>query len=300
MARSNAASSLRLPYVHPEVRDLAFLLCAPPPVHFGLPCPRARLLGAEGLACLAELDRDPAALLSCLAASPRLRLGHYAEQLLLFWFHLQSHIEVVAHGLALRDPAGLTLGEFDFLLRVNGEPWHLETASKFYLQAPQAGGVLIGPGLNDAWPLKAHKLTQQLALSDHVCAQGLLPADFAACRRELLLAGWFFYPPDFVPRDAGLTRGWCAPLDEAWPRTHAAARWVHLARERWLAPARVRAEDTRNEAELRQLLQMVPSPQLLAELEQGSDGVWVEVARGFVMPKAWPDTARLDALLARP
>ncbi|MCL6261907.1 DUF1853 family protein [Craterilacuibacter sp. RT1T] len=290
---------MTLPYAQPAVRDLAFLLCAPPPLHFGPPCPRARLLGGQGLAYLAELDRDPAALLSCLAASPRLRLGHYAEQLLLFWFHLLPHIEVVAHGLALRDPAGLTLGEFDFLLRVDGEPWHLETASKFYLQAPQAGGVWIGPGLNDAWPLKAYKLTQQLALSGHACAQGRLPADFATCRHELLLAGWFFYPPDCMPQDTGLTRGWCAPLDEAWPRTHGATRWVHLARERWLAPARVQEEDTQAEADLRRLLQVAQAPQLLAELEQGRGGVWIEVARGFVMPQAWPDLARLDALLAR-
>ncbi|MGL6070381.1 DUF1853 family protein, partial [Craterilacuibacter sp.] len=144
MATQRSASSPVLPYAHPAVRDLAFLLTCPPPLHFGPPCPRARLLGTDGHERLAALDRNPAPLLARIAALPRLRLGHYAEQLLLFWFQQAPHIELVAQGLALRDAAGITLGEFDFLLRLDGEPWHLETASKFYLQSAATGGVLIG------------------------------------------------------------------------------------------------------------------------------------------------------------
>jgi hypothetical protein len=83
---------------------------------------------------LAALEQDPAPLHAWLAAQPSRRLGHYAERLLAFWFHLAPHIELVAANLPVCDAGGRTVGEFDFLIRLDGEPLHVETASKFYLQ----------------------------------------------------------------------------------------------------------------------------------------------------------------------
>jgi hypothetical protein len=40
----------------------------------------------------------------------------------------------VAANLPVCDAGGRTVGEFDFLIRLDGEPLHVETASKFYLQ----------------------------------------------------------------------------------------------------------------------------------------------------------------------
>jgi hypothetical protein len=165
------------------VRDLAYLLTAPAPWHSDVEISRQRLLGPQGWPQLQALDAAPAPLLAWLAARPTRRLGLYAETLLAYWFSHVPHIELVAANLPVRD-ATHTVGEFDFLLRIDGEPYHLEAARKFYLQLDSAPHALVGPGLRDAWWLKYRKLASQLALAQHPAAR--LPDGFeqvAACSR---------------------------------------------------------------------------------------------------------------------
>ncbi|POZ64020.1 DUF1853 family protein [Chromobacterium alticapitis] len=291
-----------LPYAHPAVRDLAFLLTSPSPWLCGADFPPERLLGLDGAARLAELDRSPAALEAWLAAAPATRLGKYAERLYAFWFRHAPHIELVAENLQVLNRERRVIGEFDFLLRLDGEPWHLETASKFYLQTGDTLEDLIGPGLNDAWRLKETKNATQLRLSRHPDALPYLPAGFERCRAASRLSGWFFYPADqTLPTllSPGQLHGWHAPLQENWPRRCGDSRWAWLPRLSWLAPARLDESRVQNEPALREQLLAVPSPQLVAELRPGADGAWHEAARVFATPPGWPDPSRLAALRQR-
>lgn len=290
---------LALPYARPAVRDLAFLLTSPSPWLCGADLPPERLLGPDGEALLARLDHAPAKLEAWLAVAAAKRLGQYAERLFSFWFHQAPHIKPVAENLKVINRERRTIGEFDFLLLLDGEPWHLETASKLYLSLGETADDLVGPGLNDAWHLKATKTTTQLRLSRHPDAQSVLPDGFQSCRAAARLCGWFFYPADQsppAPLNPHQLRGWLAPRDAPWPRAGGDSRWAWLPRLSWLAPALLAKADTLDEAALRARLQAMPAPQLLAELRAVGRGMWREIARGFVVPPGWPDPARLAAL----
>ncbi|KMN82627.1 hypothetical protein VK98_07475 [Chromobacterium sp. LK11] len=289
-----------LPYAHPAVRDLAFLLSAPSPWRSGADIAPQRLLGADGPALLQALDADPAELQHWLARQPTRRLGHYAERLLSFWFRLAPHIELVASNLPVRDADGRTVGEFDFLLRLDGQPLHLEAASKFYLQLGRSADTLTGPSLRDAWALKARKLQTQLRLSRHPAAQAMLPAGFDGCAVGARLSGWLFHARDTSPQAPPGARplyGQYWPLRGDWPALNADSRWAWLPRLSWLAPARLGFEQTHTAAALRAQLEEAAAPQLLAELQAGADGCWHEVARGFAVPPGWPQEAPLSRLL---
>lgn len=296
----SSTTTIELPLVaacrRQSVRDLAFLLSAPSPWTSGCDIDPARLLGAQGEQRLCELDARPQPLLDWLAShQPLRRLGRYAELLLTFWFQFAPHIQLVSANLAVRDAKSHTVGEFDFLLRLDGEPWHLEVASKFYLQQPQTDAEWVGPGLQDAWPLKAAKLAQQLVLSRHPAASALLPPGFVGCRAGLRLTGWRFTSGQPVSQPAG----WVASVSGAWPCRPAGARWVLLPRLAWLSPARVSEEYTLAESDLRARLALPAGPQLVAALQPDSTGTWCEVTRGFVTPSDWPDAERLAALCQR-
>lgn len=296
----SSTTTIELPLVaacrQQSVRDLAFLLSAPSPWTSGFDINPARLLGAQGEQRLRELDARPQPLLDWLAShQPLRRLGRYAELLLAFWFQFAPHIQLVSANLAVRDAKSHTVGEFDFLLRLDGEPWHLEVASKFYLQQPQTDAEWVGPGLQDAWPLKAAKLAQQLVLSRHPAASALLPPGFVGCRAGLRLTGWRFTSGQPVSQPAG----WVSSATGAWPCRHAGARWVLLPRLAWLSPARVSEEYTLAESDLRARLALTAGPQLVAALQPDGTGAWCEVTRGFVTPSDWPDAERLAALCQR-
>lgn len=169
-------------YRQPVVRDLAQLLLGQAPWHTGCELPHARLLGAHGLTLLAELDAQPQPLLDALAQRPATRrLGRYVEALLHSWCQLAPHCQDIHANLALRD-GGHTLGEFDLLLRLDGEPWHLELACKYYLVVGRHGEHCVGPNPHDAWQRKLAKLHQQLRLSRHPLAAQTLPAGWQDCQ----------------------------------------------------------------------------------------------------------------------
>ncbi|WP_047258210.1 DUF1853 family protein [Chromobacterium subtsugae] len=289
-----------LPYAHPAVRDLAFLLTSPSPWPSGADLPPERLLGADGAALLGRLEREPAPLLDWLAASHPKRLGKYAERLFSFWFRTAPHIRLAAENLTVINETRRTLGEFDFLLWLDGEPWHLETASKFYLQLGNGPDTLVGPSLRDAWRLKATKLATQLQLSRHPAAAAQLPDGFAACQTGARLSGWLFYPAGQAwPPPSGALRGWHAPLLPAWPQTLSGSRWAWLPCLSWLAPALLDASRVHSQAALREQLLACAAPQLVAELQPAGGGLWRETARGFVTPDGWPDPARLAELQSK-
>jgi hypothetical protein len=284
------------------VRDLAFLLLSPSPWQASANLAPQHLLGPHGWPLLAELDAEPSALLDWLAAHPVNRLGRYAELLLAFWFRRAPHCELVAHNLPVRTEDGRTVGEFDFLIRLDGAPWHIELASKYYLMLGHAAVTLIGASLRDGWLLKAAKLEAQLTLARHPAAAAVLPPGFNGAPSAARITGWLFLPDSAdlsAPLEPSAPRGWFAPLAGVWPKRRTDTRWAWLPRLQWLAPARVDELCTYDEEALRRQLADIDRPQLVAEVSEVEPGQWQEVARGFVIPDSWPNPELLAALSER-
>lgn len=278
-------------FQHAIVRDLAELLLGAAPWHTGCETPHEQLLGVHGLTLLHQLDADPAPLQAELARRPASRrLGRYVEALLFAWCQLAPHCSAVHANLPVRD-GGRTLGEFDLLLRLDGEPWHLEVACKYYLVVGCQAAQCVGPNLHDAWLRKLAKLEQQLRLSRHPLAQAVLPEGWQGCQVGSVLRGRFFHrdiPLTQAPLNAGAPSGWWRALAETWPgEGDGSLRYAHLPRLRWLGPARGNEVEMLDAVTQRTRLAGYDSPQQLATLRQDENGVWRECGRGFVVPGIW-------------
>ncbi len=257
---------------------------------------------------LLQLDQQPQALEAFLNVHRFTRLGRYAESLLEWYFHHRGVLH--AHGLQVRTPRAEggedTVGEFDFLLRLDAGLTHWELATKFYLLCSddpavsnvQQADYFVGPNLADTLGRKMRKiLDRQLALGRHPAAATLLPQPVVAA--QALVKGWLFYRrSDAAPgRDTGISaahcRGWWCVLSEL--DAHAGPHVALLSRLEWLSPARLPAErimSPRQAAD--QLAQGFASdgmPVMAVSLLQDGEA-WVEADRGFVVPDQW----QLEAL----
>ncbi|WP_404309439.1 DUF1853 family protein [Neorhodopirellula lusitana] len=101
------------------------------------------------------------------------RVGYYFERLVLYWLVHLRRVEVVAHGMQIKDDKR-TLGEIDFLFRDEaGRLTHWEVSVKFYLYHPQhalsgplGGSHFLGPNARDTFERKMGRLFEhQLPLS---------------------------------------------------------------------------------------------------------------------------------------
>jgi uncharacterized protein len=292
---------------NPHVRALAWLLDAPGLLDEQAPAWAARVqrLGpadAQTHDWIAGLDLNPAPLLASLQLQPFTRLGRYAESLLAYY--LRAHGLLLAHNLQLRDAQGVTLGEFDFLLRWGGQVVHWEFATKLYLLRNDAGQTadgFVGPGLADTLGGKIRKvMEQQLALASDPAAAAVLPAPVDAARARI--KGWLFYPRNGFPGAGQATaqglapahcRGFWSSLGEF--ETEPACRYALLPRLAWLAPARLGADQLLDAASVRHALAARlgtgSAPLLLAVMEE-CEGAWIETERGFLVPDDWPARAR--------
>ena len=282
---------------HPDVRSLAWLLDAPLLLNLHHPRWKNQLAQLPPVSSitkvwLTELDREPAALQEFLAVHSHTRLGHYAEDLLAFYFNWRD--ELVAHSLQVRSHT--TIGEFDFLLNTIAGFEHWEFACKFYLfVAPsQQLSDFVGPNLMDNLNDKSNKIMDaQLALGSHKDAQKYLSKPLSAAKA--LLKGWLFYPAKDSLSLPEIAPGHCRGL---WCRLSALHDldgdcFIVLPRLNWLAPAKISLsamELTRNRAELlRKLTEQFLSddrPVLISQLEQ-RDNFLVETERIFVVPDDW-------------
>ena len=289
----------RWPHItHPDVRNLVWLLDAPGLLNAHHPrwvnqvAELPPVISAGTTAWLSELDRNPAPLIKFLSIHPHTRLGHYAENLLAFYFKWRG--ELVAHGVQVRSHT--TLGEFDFLLNTASGFEHWEFACKFYLfvQPANSLGNYIGPDLRDNLDDKAHKIMDlQLALGKHADAQKYLPQPLSAARA--LLKGWLFYPlmptmtvPEVAPWHCRGT--WCRLAEfDAIPGHF----FRPLTRLKWLAPAKLSESDIISRHQLKTELAhqfMVDSRPVLVSQCDELDGYFVESGRVFVVPDPWNST----------
>lgn len=285
----------------PHVRALAWLLLAPDLLDTGAPqwegkiatLPTFMIDGVDNW--LQKLDRQPEILHSYLDLQPFARLGRYAEKLMAFFLE-QKHV-LFAHGVQVHAGKNSTIGEFDFLLRINQQLVHWEFATKFYLLESSGAGddadYFVGPNLADTLGAKMHKiLDRQLLLSTHPAAQTHLPEPVSCA--QALVKGWLFYPDDVSLQSsvfgtsAAHCRGfWCTFTDTL---NLSAERYAILPRLQWLAPAKLPAQQTMDMQALQSYLEEYfvndTMPVLVALLEVDGDAA-IEASRGFIVPDDW-------------
>lgn len=289
----------------PHVRALAWLLDAPDlldPQAVQWQGKIASYADADLAAWLSMLEQAPEKLQALhrhIGSLPSTRLGLYAEKLMAFYFAQQQML--VAHSVQVRASKNDTIGEFDFLLRLNGDLVHWEFATKFYLLETGGGSLqpddFLGPNLADSLGAKMQKILQrQLVLSQHPASQIHLSEPVASA--QALVKGWLFYqdedlpPPAALGVSAGACRGYWRKLSAL--RLDQSALYQVLPRQRWLAPAKTALEHALSAADAQQALSQHfagdAAPVLLATL-RAEDRHGLEIDRGFVVPDDWAERA---------
>ena len=264
----------------PKVRDLASLLTAPPLwLHPNELSPRT-LLGEHGFRYLLTLDETPHILAEHLACRPASsRLGHYAEELLAFWFAHAPHSVLYAHNLPVASD-GRTRGAADFIASLDGTPYHIELTCKYYGSTSPNPATLCGLNPEDKLTGKAVKLQQQLKLfasSDgintlhrHGYPVKLTPA--------VIIRGNAFFPdpdtPALAPLNPYCWRGRHISDWSQYPFANPAERYYPIQRTDFLAPARIAESATIDAQAVRYI-----NSGIIAAVEPRPDGYWHETAR---------------------
>lgn len=283
----------------PHVRALTWLLHAPNLLDQHAPQWAGKIATLEGKlpenlpVWLSRLDSQPESLHRYLGTQRLVRLGRYAERLMAFYFEHQNML--VGHGIQVRT-GNTTIGEFDFLLRIDEQFVHWEFATKFYLLETTGDGneadYFVGPNLADTLGAKMRKIFErQLILSDHPSAKIHLPEPVASA--QALVKGWLFYHDDLqdistFDASSAHCRGFWCPLSEAGNLD--ADLFAVLPRLEWLAPARLVLSRGLNKQALHHFLAkhfLTDTMPVMVALMNQEGEILIEFDRGFVVPNDW-------------
>ncbi|WP_340149625.1 DUF1853 family protein [uncultured Sneathiella sp.] len=250
---------------------------------------------------LERLATDPAPLLSHLAATPRLNLGRYFEQLVIFWLNNLPSVEVIGSNIRIyRDRR--SLGELDLVFTQNGKAYHWELAVKFYLNigSGQEEADFVGPMQKDTLAHKFHRMyDHQLALPARPETREKLEAlGIGEITSHPWVKGCLFHPLGATQRllpsriaDDSLSGGWLTIRELQSPRFKTVVRFLPLAKKRWITPEFHAGETMEGGADdlanyLTRQFESRPAPQLVA-LKNGN-----KTERCFIVPEGWPELSR--------
>ncbi|WP_415844569.1 DUF1853 family protein [Stutzerimonas zhaodongensis] len=293
---------------HPKVRDLAWVLLSPPMLS-ETPSPQRHPLAASKWASrpgiladwLLSHDSQPTVLETWLTQHSTRRLGLYYERLWQFALGQAPDVDLLVANLPIRN-GGHTLGELDLILLDAEGVHHVELAVKFYLGLETGDrrrhDHWLGPGSHDRLDIKLKRLCEhqlQLSSTDH--AKALL--NELTCRQidsALWLGGYLCQPwPSGCESPVGANPH---HLGGGWLRQHAWARifprnetrWQPLPRDAWLAPAQLESSQVWQPDDVARWVNEADGKhaRLLARVEPGIRGHWVERERMFVVPDSWP------------
>lgn len=304
---------MRIEFQHQAVRDLAWVIGSPSllagEAERRVSDAWCRLAFHDRIPWLRELDRDPSELLAWLASHKSRLLGVYFESLVEYWLIHWRRMQLHAARLSLMGTER-AVGEFDFLFRDRylGIEYHWETAVKFFLHHQQGHGrgEWLGPNPRDTLQGKRDKVFgHQLTLSYRPEARPVLQRlGIDTLRPKAFFKGYLFeHSADEAEQSQGLAcdisphhlKGWWCHFSERqdMPQGASGNRWLSLSRLHWLSP--VYNKETAPGMGREECLVMLEAhfdgsdkPLLLAELGQGSDGIWRECRRGFVVADHWP------------
>mgnify|MGYP001177832225 CR=1 FL=1 len=223
------------------------------------------------------------------------RVGRYFERLMLYWLVHVRHVDLVAHGLQVRD-GGQTLGEIDFLF-VDEQRLlnHWEVAIKFYLYDPDHitnGSHHLGPNASDNFEAKTKRMFE------HQLLQSQRDFPEVAVRRGFV-KGRIFYPLEMTGRPTAPAKLAEDHLTGWWIRESELARLqrpncTYRVREKphWLdgGPASLGKLETPIEfvRQLREHFDTQGYPVFVSQF-QLSDNEMRESSCGFVVPDSWPN-----------
>ena len=240
------------------------------------------------------IEVDFSSVRSFLKSRASYRVGYYVESLVEVWLHKQEGLEQLEHALQIISPER-TLGELDFLYRLNGVLNHLEVALKFYLYEPQdnhSESHFVGPNSADTFEKKRDKLLQQQNPMGHEHFPEIEVS-------RIMMKGMIFYPPGV--NEAG-------NLPEGLNPDHRRGIWIRESECGWLSAGNGFACGTKMEKPFwlsgisPEADQQIPSiDELRASVKKHfqekrhplcvsvGDAAGEETARVFIVSDAWPD-----------
>ncbi|MCB0478201.1 MAG: DUF1853 family protein [Crocinitomicaceae bacterium] len=172
-------------YQNNVIRDLDFLLHSDFLIHSypQISFPEGKILSdllMKSNEVLASMDTQNEVIQKLLEAR-NLRLGHYCEALLESYFQHHPQIEILEHSWQIIRE-GITVGEIDFILKINGQVFGLETSLKYYAGFSSDLSGWKGPRRKDTFLNKLEKVASKqlpLFLADEVVEKyGDIPSHF--------------------------------------------------------------------------------------------------------------------------
>ncbi|MDO4433056.1 MAG: DUF1853 family protein [Alysiella sp.] len=269
---------------HPTIRALATLLTAPLLWRSEIELPVCRLLGKHGFRFLLQLNDEPNRLPEKLLQPQNSHLGHYAEDLLAFWFTHAPHSTLIAHNLPIVS-GSQTLGALDFVVALSGSLHHVELTCKYYGSSTGQPENMVGLNPRDTLLAKQHKMQQQSQLSQHPVAKTILTnmgieAEKLQCAN--ITRGMAFTLSGSLPEHTlyplNAWTGLYFQHQQQWQQFAKDARFYPLQRHEYLAPARITYDQTHTRDAITQMGQG-----LYAQVMLRPDGFWHEQQRIMFM-----------------